>query len=334
VTRSLHLSVPSHDDGETLYTVTVDRPSGPSVIGLIVEGDRFKVIHWPDGENAETAIDRLLPERNDGPVEAAYQRALAALPERVELVYVAYDDSLTDKQIQHAFDGKAPFEDAEYEEWESDLRYANAVVVIEEHVNADDLALLRESAGDIGLALFDELRFAVEERDTSTPFEDLARQTGHKWMRYSVGVESSSDWTSDDEQIAADVAAIAEALGIDPVEHRALLDELVREGGTGVVHVLWYGAVDELIEPCSHFGADGQPPERRITWENPHLLILDSLNGAGHMVDFPGTVTLPFKPGRLKLDASGIGNGYSWSDEIAGLSSDRDTTTVTVTEHR
>jgi hypothetical protein len=42
----------SEDDGEILYTVTVDAPNGQPLMGLIASDIDVRMIAWPDGEQA------------------------------------------------------------------------------------------------------------------------------------------------------------------------------------------------------------------------------------------------------------------------------------------
>lgn len=327
--RILHLSAPSHDEGETLYTITVG-PTGEPIYGLIVTDERVKVICWPNqSDHAQTVSDLPLPDPDEARLEAAYDRAIESIPDRVELVHVHYDDKLSDKQIQSAFEGTDPYEDGNFDEFTSEARHNGMWSTIEYHVDEEDLDLLREDQGRM-----DDLRLAVQERDESDPFRALARNTPHRWMRYKLDLDANSIWSSDDEEINQDIANIAEALGIEHTpDVDTLLRELVTEAGGGRLNILWYGEVDELIDAAQLSDEHGNQVPQTITWENPHLLIHDGWNGAGHMVDYPGTITLPFERERLKLDARNIGNGYSWSDEIAGLAGDRGTTTVTITEN-
>lgn len=312
----------SRDEDETLYTVTIS-PTNEPVLGLIVAGDTMKVITWPDGEQAVTLGEVTLPEPDEARLDAAMARALDAIPRDVELVYLNQGDELMDKQIQHAFTGAPPYEDTAFDEFESEARYHGLQGILEYYVDDEDLALIR---GDQDR--FDNLEITVQERDTSDPFMALARKTPHKWMRY-VANWDTEPWPY--ENAEDDITGIAEQLGIDRDVHADLLRELVTEANGGGVYVLWYGEVENLIVAAQTNDFDGNQVPQTITWENPHLLVLDCMGGGGHMVDFPGTITLPFDRVRLMLDARNVGNGYSWSQDVAGLAGDRGTTTVTIT---
>lgn len=320
--RELTLATGSRDEDEMLYTLTIG-PTNEPVLGLIVTGDAMKVIAWPDGEQAVTLGEVTLPEPDEVRLDAALARALEAIPDRVELVYVNQGDELSDKQIQHAFDGKLPWEEAHFEEFESEARHAGLWSTLESYVDPEDLDLLRADQDR-----FDELQQTIEERDESDPFMTLARMTPHKWMRYRLAWDSEP-WPY--ENLGDDITGIAEQLGIDRETHAELLRELVTEANGGGLHVLWYGEVDELIVAAQNSDHEGNQVPQTITWEKPHLLLLDGMGGGGHMIDFPGTITLPFNRDHLKLDARDVGNGYSWADDVAGLAGDRGTTTVTIT---
>lgn len=334
--RPQHLSEPSEDDGELLYTVTVDRPTGPPVYGVIVTnaGD-VNLIHWPDGENAVTIGTVHLPAEDVSDVDAAYARALEAIPEKVELVFVQYDDGLTDEQIQKQLNGEAPWDDADLDEFQSDQSYEGAIAVIDEYVDADDIEVLKSDTDPIGK--FDELRLEVQDRDQSDPFSDLLRRTSDRCFRYYIGVDSSVTWQSDEAEIQENVNAIAEAIGADPVEHFDTIRAMLVEGQDGPVYVYWYGDVEQLVKACNNYdgtvATDGHDAVKAqtITWTTPYLLVLNGLQGSGMDAAFPGTVTLPFNRENLKLDAKGIGNGYSW-DDVAGMVRSAYACEVTITE--
>lgn len=331
--RSLHLSGPSDDDDEALYTVTVDRPTGPWLFGLIARGDSVSVIHWPDGEEAVTMGTLYLPAEDTSDVDAAYARALEALPETVELVFVQHDDGLTDEQIQKQLNGEAPWDDADADEWQSEAAYYGAVAAIDEYVDPDDLEILKsDTSSPIGK--LDELRLEVQERDTSDAFADLLRHTDNKCFRYYVGVDSSVTWQSSEEEIGENIDAIAKALGISGVDHEDMLRSWLAEGQDGPVYVYWYGDVEQLVKAANNYdgSVEGTVKPQTITWTNPSLLVLNGLQGSGMDCDYPGTITLPFDRERLKLDAKGIGNGYSW-DDVAGIVRSAYACDVTITEN-
>jgi hypothetical protein len=245
--------------------------------------------------------------------------------DKVELVYISQGEELSDKQIQTAFAGTPSWENGDFDEYESEARHAGLWSTLEYHVDHEDLDLIRADQ-----SRFEELQLAVEERDESDPFMTLARMTPHKWMRY-VANWDAEPWPYDN--LTDDIAGIAAQLGIDREAHDKLLQDLVTEANGGGVYVLWYGDVEELIVAAQNCDHEGKQVPQTITWENPHLLVLDCMSGSGHMVDFPGTITLPFDRARLMLDARNVGNGYSWSDDVAGLAGDRGTTTVTITQN-
>lgn len=326
--RTLSLDGGERVDDQMFYTLMVG-PTNDALLGLIVGDDgTMQIISWPDGINAVPLGAVTLPDPDEARLDAAMARALDAIPEQVELVDIAYDDQLTDEQIQSAFKGTPPFEIADLDEWESDARHAGLWATLESYVDTEDLDLLRADQ-----SRFDELQQAVEERDLSDPFGALARRTPHKWIRYTLDVEPVSVWASAEDEITEDMQTIAEELGIEWNQgNRVLLRELVTNaGGGGRLHILWYGAVDELIDAAQQEDADGKP--QTITWENPHLLVLSTAYGSGHMVSYEGTITLPFDRNRLKLDARNVGNGYSWSEDVTGGLYSDVSTTVTIKEN-
>lgn len=323
--RSLHLSDPSEDDDVVTYTVSVDHEGGPALIGITVSDGDYSVIHWPDAVNAVTVIDgAALPAENDAAIMAAWNRAIEALPDMVQLVYIQHDEVLPNEQITEAFAGKDPYEQPDFDEWLSDVRYGSAMAVLQEYVDKTDYKLLADTGR------LDDLRFELEGRDTSDPFADLLRNTSNKYLRYRVDYEVSTTWSSTDEEFEAEVAGMAAALGLDAATHRDTLRGILNEAGSGGnLWVFWRGDIEDLVNACQAFDSDTGLPAQTIRWEHPEILVLDSMNGSGYAEPITATITMPFNRENLLLDAKGVGFGYAWSD-VAGVWGDTNTT-VTIT---
>jgi hypothetical protein len=63
--RSLHLS-PGLEEAETLYTISVDSPDGPALLGLVVTGTSVEVLTWVD-EDAVSLATLELPQSDLDP---------------------------------------------------------------------------------------------------------------------------------------------------------------------------------------------------------------------------------------------------------------------------
>lgn len=264
--------------------------------------------------------------------KALYDEIVKRLPEELELCYVEYDDKLMDSQIQEMFWGKPEFEIDHLDEWESDSRHAGIEGTIEFHLQLTDEEVELLEAGYDGYwygsgpqagkivgkyTFMDQLREEISERDRSDPFGTLARHTPAKFMRYLV-----YDGTPIHDDDADVVDEIIKVLGLEFTQEpfatlpklRSEIEAVLAEAGTGWgVYILWYGDVDKVIDACYRY-ENGDT----ITWENPHLLLLNPSSGSGYADVIHAKVTVPFCNTDLYLDTRDGGGGYSFTDEVCG----------------
>jgi hypothetical protein len=249
--------------------------------------------------------------------EALYEYAKENLDATYTLWYPSYDDELSDDQVLAIFDGKWEKVEGDFDDWLLDSKWDACKYIIDDILGKEDSALLQDTEW------FDELRFAIEERDDSFPLKTLAGSTS-KLMRYDLEVGFGDCCFQDDDDFEADVKAVAEAVGLDfdgYEAHRDQIAAMLREANGGHLYVIWHDDVEDVVMGICNkeWGNDLAPST--ITWENPHLIVLDTLNGSGYASDdpLPITITKPFDREMFRLDAARTGRGYTWTDTTGGV---------------
>lgn len=251
--------------------------------------------------DANAADRQKLAERRASIAQAVADAVIAVLPEqRVELIWLHPGSALTDKQVQLLLDGgDGPGEVYDQlDEWLADLRYGAVRQVIRDVIGDDTLYELLDADPE----LFDKVRFAVEDADTSDPLGELLANTGSRLLLIPLGF-AVPDYTSRDDQDAL-VVQICEAAGVDPhVNRDAVADALAEAPYGGQLTVIAYAVVADAVG-AAHV---------RIT--DPHLLIHDTLHGSGADCQVDGTIDLPLEDGTVRLDSQ---THYGW-DSIAAV---------------
>lgn len=257
----------------------------------------------------------------------------AKMDETVDLVFVEYDDKLTDEQVNMVLAGRwSEVEDAV----ESVFAESRENNLIEECEKA--AAAAGYDWDELSETVQETVRYEVERRDGSDPVADLLRQTPKQLLRTCLGQPgplAGAAWQEDfgnDEAIAIRheaVAGILRGAGLNTAtpEATSAIAELVSESG-GMWHegvdldVLWYGDVATASSSPSseHSGSN------TLTFTNPTILLIDRINGSGHEVRILGQVRKNLAPNldqedlerteKVYLDSAA--GGYGW-DSIAGV---------------
>lgn len=179
---------------------------------------------------------------------------------------------------------------------------------------------------DVDTDKFDALAEAIREKDDSDPMPQLLRNTPEKLMRLTLeqpGGDGLYDGNVDgvDEAREAKIAKILGSKGLDvstPGAKEAIGD-LVADGPQ-----YWHEGVDldviyfdDVQGSTIYNQEDGLVAPRDLTFQNPHVVLIDRVNGSGHDVQFAGAATAAAtEMNPVKLDASKM-HGY-W-DETAGV---------------
>lgn len=238
---------------------------------------------------------------------------IAALPEqRVELVWLHPGSELTDKQVQQLLDGgdgPGQVYDQLDDAWLADHRYDAARQLIRDLIDDDTLFRLLDADPEV----FDEVRFAVEDADTSDPLGKLLANTGSRLLLIPLGF-TVPDHTSRDnpDDLIAQMCATA---GVDPyINHSAVGEALANAVYGGQLTVIVYADVADAVGAV----------HVRIT--DPHLLIHDRVNGSGADCQVRGVIDLPLEDGAVRLDSQ---THHGWDDIAAVVHSAYTPTAIT-----
>lgn len=306
--RAVLWTNPEDDDGEVAATVVAGTGTEPV---RIVLSDGIEAEAWEDDlrVDPEREADAILERLNTG-------------DRKFSLSFVSYDDRLTEDQTIDYLSGNIAGVDESVFDNFADQNAVSTSEAVEE--------LLQEAGlepHEVSEEKLDELRDAVRENDDSDPVNDLIRNTPEKLMRLSLDQPTNNEhWQGGadgvEEKREAKIAEILTARGMDVStdEAREAIAELVANGPWD-----WHEGVDldviyyDDIRGSTVFNADaGVAETREITFKDPHILLIDRMNGSGHDVRISGTIkatATPEKP--VKLDAA-KNDGYGW-DDTAGV---------------
>jgi hypothetical protein len=224
-----------------------------------------------------------------------------------------YTEQLQDEWIQRLFAGN---DEELADEVTDDDGYREAITtaswnVVEQYVDEADLDLLKQSKHEkVG-----ELFMALDERDESDPIGGMTRNTGSRFVRYRLGdIELTTMNDADVERAAGEIAGL---LGVEyDGPYRSAIDSILGNADTAWgprgLWLLFYADVEELVEACQ----SDTPQTLSVT--KPEVLLLNPVSMGGCWAEqIDGVVSVPFDRSLLQLDAKGIGNGYSWTEEIS-----------------
>ncbi len=230
--------------------------------------------------------------------EAAIKKAL---PKHVALRYVHYNDQLNPEQVAAYISGDAD----KIQGVECDL--------LECFDTYDGyLGYLMEVKQDTGLPervfdyYSDDIRFMIEDADTSDPITDLINNTGDVACIYTVPFDPEDDKDA--------VRQLMKMFKIKK-EQRKAVQQLVACGDGGGLEIFFeLNSQDIKVLIDAAFG-NQIPPS--ITFENCSIGLVNHWHGSGDCLDLPGSkITVPLIPSRIRVEKT---LHYSWSYEIAGM---------------
>jgi hypothetical protein len=268
--------------------------------GLQVTGTDY----FMDKEDAELEAERI---NNIRPIEMLREAVIETLPEKLELIYVHYDDQLTDEQVSMLLKGDEEGVWDSLSEWESDAQWYSITECWTEALKEFEPDE-REALEEDGLAM-ERFQETCWERDDSDWFNQLLRNTPNVQVRYYLNYSLEPDtWSWDGEQIDEAAKEIAEVAGIEYYDNKkALIDLIINAGYGGELCVLHNSDIRDVQKVLSG---------GTVTFTDPYLLIYDGMNGSGMDSQVTGTVTFKMDDDHpLRHDAG----SYSWSDDIAGV---------------
>lgn len=231
----------------------------------------------------------------------------------IDLVYTDYRDYFEDaKQLNNVLQKN---DDALDWNCIADSQYETIDYLIKETFTTDELE-----------SMDDEIKRACcdwfLDHDTSDPLHDSLKNTPSQFFFYDLGIEIEPSeyhsfmcdgFTSEQEQ-TKECNKIFEALKLKKTAtNKKVIRELYANANYGGSLVVLF-----VAKPTdAHDISEGH---NAITFVDPYICIMDRVNGSGYDIKIDGIFTLPFKRGRLNLDA-GV-SGYSYSGDVCGLCKD------------
>lgn len=275
--------------------------------------------------NYKQSLDRtraLTAKRAASGGRTAKQLATEAIEDlraSYDLVYVAQDDRLTDKQVDALVSGGNYFDVDGLDDFTGEQSDANAAGILEEVVDDVIERWEREDGDDYGFikAAFDgsehedHVREAIYDRDSSNPVRDLARQTPDVLLRITcIDEDHAYSFRPDTaEQILRDV-------GLEPDEHNvATVQYALNNVSPEYTVVLGQWIVGADVEQLLDLRAG---EEDLVEIENPYLYLGNVFTGSGFITEEPLRGTVRVRRGDLHTDKQSF--GYPVNEVYGGLS--------------
>lgn len=243
-----------------------------------------------------------------------------------DLYFIEHDERLTNEQVESLVHGKTDDLYMDVTEARSEGAYINAIEEVkdlakeviadlardDEDVDEDDVWWEFEYSPQ-----FDEVRFAVEDRDESDPVRDLAGHTPDPLVQYvpDMHIEITLEYVDggyDTDEVHAALKDIG--LPVTPHNVQALRDGLNECHDYASIRAIFTVDLAELLDAS-------------IKWlrvKAPRLLCVNNFDGSGMDTEpMEGTIMVPRD--QIRLDST-LGYG-SW-DEIAGVVTSAYTTDI------
>lgn len=275
--------------------------------GLQISGTEF----FMDKEDAEEEAERI---NNIRPIEMLREAVIDTLPEKLDLIYVHYDDKLTDEQVSYAVAGDIEKLWDSLSEFESDSQWYSIQEIWKETLKEfepDERELIEEDD-----EAFERFQQECWDRDDSDWFDQLCRHTNGVMIRYYLtdkdGDEVEIEGYTTDLTVEEQAQTIADAAGISYDDNKDTLHEIVVNASYGgMLCVLHCSDIEDVMK----IDMGGRPHGGEVIFTDPYLLVYDGMNGSGMDGQVTGTIKIKIEDGTMRHDTG----SYSWSDGIAGV---------------
>lgn len=241
------------------------------------------------------------------------------LDKKYTLIYVSYNDELTDKQVDAIAHGDFETLWDDISDYESEARWQGTEYVLNELLDdvihdweREDETNYSDLKDDFRMSdPWYEVKEAIEDRDESDFIRDLARNTSDVLMRVSVTDEDSAFPVGAEGPTEEDALA---AVGLPVTEKNikvmgSILAEVNFEYSGAVAS--WVFAAD--VEWLYRLPSD---PETIIEITDPFLWLGNPWQGDGWVNEQPFEGTVRFKRGVLRTDRDAW--GYGWDQVVGG----------------
>lgn len=229
--------------------------------------------------------------------ERLQRRLIKELNPTYDLIYVGQGDHLGDKQVQ----ALVVHEDADLgnEDWEFDSRQSGIDYVVEDITTEEEREALEH------YDLMEDLRSAIDERESGSWFRQLVRQTPDPLLRATILDEDDS---LSFQEVSVDHFLTRVGLPDTEVNRKAagsVIANASPEFTVCMVFALITGDLLTLID---------MPHEVEEVWlVNPDIWMGSSFTGSGWCESFEGRI----KMSRAALHMDKGGNGYGWQDVVS-----------------
>jgi len=264
-----------------------------------------------DKEDAEAAAEEI---NNCRPIEMLREAIIETLPEKLDLIYVHYDDKLTPEQVSELVKGNIEAVWDSLSEWESEAQHYSVMECWKESLKEFD-GLERERLEEDDEA-FDNFQQACWDRDESDWFDQLLAHTPGVMIRYYItdkfGDPVEIEGFTTDLTVEEQARSIADAAGISYDDNKETLHEIVVNASYGgLLCVLHCSDIRDVAK----IDMGGRDKGGEVVFTDPYLLVYDGVNGSGMDGQVTGTVRIKIEEDTMRHDTG----SYSWSDGIAGV---------------
>ena len=242
------------------------------------------------------------------------EEAIAVLekeyPHGVNLIYIDYRDSFDEnlEALNRAIQLNNIHEAWPDEpDWFMDAQGESLRYILDENFTTEELEEWGENTDNKGL---EQIEAWLYDHDTSTPAEDLLRNTGNKLFFYDTGLEIPEypSYGGGDTFLNKHAKRIANKLKIDFEKHKKSLRSIIANACYGGKLVLIF-----YTKPSDMFGGDKC---NAIKFPKAQLVIMDRDQGSGDSETIDEEVVLPFNRKNLWIDSEA--GGYS-IDSVFGF---------------
>jgi hypothetical protein len=241
---------------------------------------------------------------------------ITRLDEKYELVYVDYRDKLTDEQVDNIVSDDMEAFWTSTEEWESNARYESAKFEIEqllkdlirEWENEDDEDYDHLTDQFLQTEEFDEVRYAIEERDESDWVTRLASNTPRALLRITA-IDEDHGFAFEDVQAEQVLARV----GLSATEHNLrVINDMLPECSPEFSVLLGYWIVGADVADLVKL--NGEEP---VDIVNPHLYLGNPFSGSGYISEEPLHGVKRIMRDEVHTDKGAF--GYSVTEIFGGL---------------
>lgn len=283
---------------------------------------------WLDNGPFETLLVEYDPARLLGGV--TLDQIIDLLDPSYNLTYIDYRDNLNDSLSTLQTCIQEGNRDALYEltdDWFNDAEYDSVAQILtelqetvadqddwwdEDWLNDDPYHYdnLHNGLTCVFEDYSDWLRDAVFGRDSSTPLDDLLRNTSEVTLHYRTGYEVANN---DGYNEQSEVWAFKKFLGIkkkDTTWDKQIQMVMAQASYGGQLIIFFMDDAKRWIDPFD-------PKIDTIKFKNPHICIWDGWNGSGDDTILDGfELTLPFDRTNLYIDET---CHYNYSQDVCGM---------------